>query len=120
VDESEKSMYAPQLKAAVPDVDDREQYFKVNLLVHFPFHSILICAPQVKWTSVPDLVEKRSVFLKDGWAYVPSREQSSIVFQEFQTRLERALEVILRLHMNMIMAEFGWEKDDSESATTNG
>ncbi|KAN0123794.1 DNA primase large subunit [Russula decolorans] len=75
VDESEKTMYAPQLKAAVPDADDKEQYFKV------------------KWTNVPDLVEKRRVFLKDGWAYVPSREQSSIVFQEFQTRLERALEM---------------------------
>jgi DNA primase large subunit len=53
---------------------------------------------QVKWTSVPDLVEKRKVFLKDGWAYVPGREQSSIVFQEFQTRLEQALEVIYNPH----------------------
>ena len=49
--------------------------------------------PQVTWTSVPDLVEKRRVFLKDGWAYVPGKERASIVFQEFQTRLERALEV---------------------------
>ncbi len=49
--------------------------------------------PQVRWTRVPDLVEKRKVLLKDGWAYVPSRELSSIVFQEFQTRLGRALEV---------------------------
>jgi DNA primase large subunit len=55
---------------------------------------------QVRWTSVPDLVEKRKVFLKDGWAYVPSKEQSSIVFQEFQTRLEQALEVIYSLHTN--------------------
>ena len=52
--------------------------------------------PQVKWTRVPDLVEKRRVFLRNGWAYVPSREQSSIVFQEFQIRLERALEVMHR------------------------
>lgn len=35
MDESEKSMYAPQLKAAVPDADDKEQYFKVNVLVYF-------------------------------------------------------------------------------------
>jgi len=41
VDESEKAMYAPQLKAAVPDADDKEQYFKVNALVCFPFSSIL-------------------------------------------------------------------------------
>lgn len=42
---------------------------------------------------MPDLVEKRRVFLKGGWAYVPSREQSSIVFQEFESQLEKALEV---------------------------
>lgn len=51
---------------------------------------------KVKWTRVPDLVEKRRVFLKAGWAYVPSKEQSSIVFQEFQSRLEVALEVSLK------------------------
>lgn len=48
---------------------------------------------QVKWTRVPDLVEKRRVLLKGGMAWVPSREQSSIVFQEFQTTLAKALEV---------------------------
>ncbi|KAI0256770.1 DNA primase large subunit [Lactifluus subvellereus] len=74
VDDTEKKMYESQLKAAVPDADNKE-YFKV------------------RWTSVPDLVEKRKVFLKDGWAYVPSNEQSSIVFQEFQTRLGQALEM---------------------------
>lgn len=47
----------------------------------------------MKWTRVPDLVEKRRVFLKDGWAYVPGYEQSSIVFQEFEKNLEKALEL---------------------------
>jgi DNA primase large subunit len=42
---------------------------------------------------VPDLIEKRRVFLKGGWAYVPSQQQSSIVFQEFQITLEKGLEV---------------------------
>lgn len=41
---------------------------------------------------MPDLVEKRRVFLKGGWAYVPTREQSSLVFQEFEDHLEKALE----------------------------
>jgi hypothetical protein len=27
-------MHLPQLKAAVPDADDKEQYFKVNVLVY--------------------------------------------------------------------------------------
>ncbi|KAJ7273647.1 eukaryotic and archaeal DNA primase, large subunit-domain-containing protein [Mycena haematopus] len=46
---------------------------------------------KVRWTRVPDLVDRRKVFLKGGWAYVPSREQSSIVYQEFETHLERDL-----------------------------
>ena len=49
----------------------------------------------MKWTRVPDLVEKRRVLLKGGWAYVPSREQSSLVFQQFEDRLEKALEARL-------------------------
>lgn len=43
---------------------------------------------------MPDLVEARRVFLKSGWAYVPGREQSSIIFQEFEVQLEKALEVL--------------------------
>ena len=42
---------------------------------------------------MPDLVEKRKVILKGGMAYVPAAEQASIVFQAFQTLLEKALEV---------------------------
>jgi DNA primase large subunit len=119
VDESEKAMYAAQLKAAVPNADDKEQYFKVNMLV-FLFTSILIGVPQVKWTSVPDLVERRKVFLKDGCAYVPSREQSSIVFQAFQTRLEQALEVIYPLQSKVVITELERKTDDGEGTTTNG
>lgn len=51
---------------------------------------------QVKWTRIPDLVEKRKVVLKGGWAYVPATEQSALVFHEFQTALEHALEVCHR------------------------
>ncbi|KAJ2936721.1 hypothetical protein H1R20_g374, partial [Candolleomyces eurysporus] len=52
---------------------------------------------KVKWSRVPDLVEKRRVFLKRGWAYVPSQEQSSIIFQEFETQLDKVLEMTARL-----------------------
>ncbi|GLB34126.1 putative DNA primase [Lyophyllum shimeji] len=51
---------------------------------------------KVKWTRVPDLVEKRKVFLKRGWAYVPGKEQSSIVFAEFEANLTKALEATAR------------------------
>ncbi|KAG6904632.1 hypothetical protein DXG01_008454 [Tephrocybe rancida] len=50
---------------------------------------------KVKWTQVPDLVEKWRVFLKAGWAYVPGKEQSSTVFQEFEVQLTRALKGFL-------------------------
>lgn len=48
---------------------------------------------QVPWTRVPDLVAKRRVFLRGGYAYVPSKELSSFVFNEFERKLEMALEV---------------------------
>lgn len=48
---------------------------------------------KVHWTRVAELVSTRRVVLKGGYAYVPMRERSSLVFQEFSSRLERALEV---------------------------
>ncbi len=48
---------------------------------------------KVDWMRVPDLVESRKVFLRAGKAYVPSKEQQSLVLTEFVERLERALEV---------------------------
>ncbi|KAL2263291.1 hypothetical protein VTK26DRAFT_7481 [Humicola hyalothermophila] len=51
---------------------------------------------KVEWTRVPDLVEGRKVFVKAGKAYVPGREQQSMVLNEFTARLERALELTAR------------------------
>lgn len=48
---------------------------------------------KVDWERVPDLVEQRRVFLKKGKAFVPGREQSSMVVAEFSSRLEKQLEV---------------------------
>lgn len=48
---------------------------------------------KVDWERVPDLVEGRRVFMKAGKAFVPGREQSSMVVAEFASRLERQLEV---------------------------
>jgi DNA primase large subunit len=50
---------------------------------------------KVDWEKVPELIEKRSVYLKKGKAYVPGREQLSMIMAEFTARLERALEVCL-------------------------
>lgn len=49
---------------------------------------------KVDWERVPDLVESRRVFMKAGKAYVPSKDQSSMVIAEFTKRLDRALDVI--------------------------
>ncbi|CAN8095561.1 unnamed protein product [Discula destructiva] len=51
---------------------------------------------KVEWERVPDLIEGRRVFLKAGIAYVPSKEQSSMVLAEYTSRLERALELTAR------------------------
>lgn len=48
---------------------------------------------KVDWDRVPDLIEGRRVFLRHGKAYVPGREQSSMVVAEFSARLEKQLQV---------------------------
>ncbi|KAG6813433.1 hypothetical protein H0H92_011130 [Tricholoma furcatifolium] len=83
VDAAEKSKYRKELFACYQGAKNesvREQAFEGERYY------------KVKWTRVPDLVEKRRVFLRGGWAYVPAKEQSSIVFQEFELHLTRALE----------------------------
>jgi len=48
---------------------------------------------KVDWDNVPELVESRRVFVKAGKAYVPGREQLSMVMAEFTQLLDKALEV---------------------------
>jgi DNA primase large subunit len=48
---------------------------------------------KVDWERVPELVEQRRVLLKRGKAYVPQREQMSLVVAEFTKKLDDALEV---------------------------
>ncbi|KAK4189101.1 putative DNA primase large subunit [Podospora australis] len=51
---------------------------------------------KVDWERVPDLIDSRKVFIKKGKAYVPAREQQSMVLTEFTARLEKALELTAR------------------------
>lgn len=48
------------------------------------------------WTRVADLVHQRRVFLTGGQAYVPVREQFTLVLAEFSSRLLRSLEATSR------------------------
>ena len=48
---------------------------------------------KVDWMRVPDLIESRKVYVKAGKAYVPGREQQSMVLNAYTKRLEQALEV---------------------------
>ena len=48
---------------------------------------------KVDFEMVPELVEGRRVFLKAGKAYVPVREQMSMVLAGFNARLNKGLEV---------------------------
>ena len=77
VTDDEKRLYASELTAMTGKKGggDDETWFKVD------------------WERVPDLIEGRRVFLKQGKAYVPGREQSSMVVAEFISRLEKQLEV---------------------------
>lgn len=54
---------------------------------------------KVDWEKVPELVAQRKVLLKRGMAYVPQREQMSLVVAEFTKRLDEALEVGHRRNM---------------------
>jgi len=47
---------------------------------------------QVPWHRVPELVERRRVFVHRGTAWIPGKEQSSLVLAEFQSRLAAQLE----------------------------
>ena len=80
VTEDEKRELWEELKAAAggyPKRIEDESYFKVD------------------WERVPELVESRRVFLRGGRAYVPGREQASMVVAEFTAKLDKALEVSL-------------------------
>ncbi|KAI9607024.1 hypothetical protein KEM48_001626 [Puccinia striiformis f. sp. tritici PST-130] len=48
---------------------------------------------KVRWTKVPDLVASRRVYLSGGYAFVATKDQSSIILQEFSTKLLQALEI---------------------------
>ena len=80
VSEEEKRELGPQLLSSTPGLRnlDAESWFKVP------------------WTRVPELVEHRTVFIKKGKAYVPMREQTSMVLTEFTTRIDKALDLTSR------------------------
>ncbi|KAH7360279.1 eukaryotic and archaeal DNA primase, large subunit-domain-containing protein [Rhexocercosporidium sp. MPI-PUGE-AT-0058] len=81
VSDDERREFSDELRAAgggYPTRIEDESYFKVD------------------WERVPELVENRRVFLKAGKAYVPGREQLSMVVAEFTARLDRALEMTSR------------------------
>lgn len=79
VSEDEKKMLGTALTNATPGLRRQEMdeggWFKVD------------------FETVPELVEGRRVFLKAGKAYVPVREQMSMVVAGFNARLDKGLEV---------------------------
>ncbi len=79
VSEEEKQSLAVDLLNATPGLKRQEMeeagWFKVD------------------FETVPELVESRRVFLKGGKAYVPVREQMSMVLAGFSTKLDQGLEV---------------------------
>ena len=79
VEEEEKRELSQELAATGGKKGEDQGWFKVD------------------WERVPELVEGRRVLLKRGKAYVPAREQVSLVVAEFTKRLDDALEVCRNL-----------------------
>lgn len=97
-DTNERSAFAKSLDLGLDEVSKEEiELWKDALIAATGLrkkdNSPLDTYFKVPWTRVTELVSTRRVFLRNGYAYVPMREQSSIVFQEFSSRLQHALEV---------------------------
>ncbi|KAK8847533.1 hypothetical protein IAR55_005391 [Kwoniella newhampshirensis] len=80
VDESEKSIYATELRSCM-NWGTKDDQFKAESWFKVP------------WYTVPDLVGGRRVFIRAGMAYVPQSLPISLVLQAFASRLEKALEL---------------------------
>lgn len=77
VSDQERTEISEQLATATPGMQraEDETWFKVD------------------WEKVPELIERRTVFIRRGMAYVPQREQLSMIIADFTARLEKAMEV---------------------------
>jgi DNA primase large subunit len=106
VSDGDKIQLKTPLMAATPslrsDADfEAEVFYRVSHRFRLVLGIDLPAIPhivifQVPWTKVIDLVATRRVFLRAGYAFVPSTLQSSIINQEFSSRLTIALETTAR------------------------
>lgn len=71
----------------------------------------------MKWTQVPELVERRRVFLKEGYAYVPMRDQTSLIMNSFSSQLTQALEVRIIVKMVLELTLFSTQLKHSHVST---
>ncbi|KIL69678.1 hypothetical protein M378DRAFT_190092 [Amanita muscaria Koide BX008] len=105
VDDRYQFLDSRQLDRTVASEEEKKEYKEDLISLHFSgpedntTKELWFKAARfykVRWTRVPDLVERRSILLKGGWAYVPENAQASIIYDEFETRLVKALEVTNR------------------------
>lgn len=78
---------------------DEQRRYREQLLASHPRLAASIDSEtflQVPWYRVPELVERRRVFVHRGTAWIPTKEQSSLILAEFQARLHAQLEVTAR------------------------
>lgn len=78
VEDTERNTYQYELTSSSGYSSLNDNIFKV------PFEQVL------------DLVSKRSIFILNGWAYVPRSESSSIILNRFRNNLENDLEILSR------------------------
>lgn len=107
----EKGLF--KLRFNSDDLEDRDQFLK-SLDFGWqtvPANEVAQLQPEISWsekdkvggefikldfTQVPDLVQRRQVFIREGYAYVPVSLQKELVFDEFAKRLLTALEATAR------------------------
>ncbi len=58
---------------------------------------------KVEFETVPELVEGRRILVRAGKAYVPGREQLSMVLAGFSQRLDKGLEVKRKTSQNGLL-----------------
>ena len=76
--------------------EDEKQHLQRELAASSGVNSLADTFYKVPFENVCDLVMRRVVYLKQGWAYVPRSESLSILLTLFKQRLEKDLEETAR------------------------
>ena len=88
-------------------VSDAElECYREDLLICQESHDAVECHFKVPFTVVPDLVAKRSIFLRAGYAFVPFSSVSSLLRHQFSCDLSTFESLFLQFYLFKISESF--------------